>query len=112
MKLEQVIQDLHLTVLTQPKDFAAIDVSAGYASDLLSCVMSGAPHQGVWVTLQAHHNIVAVAALLDLAAVIITEDAAADAATIAKANEEGVVLLATTEKTFQIVGKLWEMGLR
>lgn len=74
--------------------------------------MAGAPHQGIWVTLQAHANIVAVAALLDQSAVIITEGALPDPATLLKANEEGITLLSTSEPSFAIVGKLWELGLR
>ncbi len=69
--------------------------AGGYASDLLSCVMAGARKNAIWVTLQSHVNIVAVAALLELAAVIITEGVAPDADTLAKAQEEGVVLLGT-----------------
>ena len=75
MNLADIIKSLDLTVLTTPQDFDQIEPSGGYASDLLSCVMSGAPHRGIWVTLQAHNNIIAVAALLDLSAVIITEGA-------------------------------------
>lgn len=112
LTLASIIQALDLTLLTQPRDFSGSTVAGGYTSDLLSCVMAGAMHQGVWVTLQAHANIVAVAALLDLAAIIITEGAMPDPDTVAKANEEGVVLLATPKPSFHIVGKLWEMGLR
>jgi hypothetical protein len=46
--------------------------------------MAGAARQGIWITLQAHNNIVAVAALLELSAVIITEGAMPDPATIEK----------------------------
>lgn len=112
MTLQEIIQALELKVLAGEKDFAAITPTSGYASDLLSCVMSGAKAHGIWVTLQSHANIVAVAALLDLAAVIITEDAQPDAATLAKANEEGVTLLATARNTYLVAGRLWEMGLR
>ena len=112
MNLQTIIDELKLTVLTEPKEFSQIEPSAGYVSDLLSCVMAGAPHQGIWVTLQAHANIVAVAALLDQSAVIISEGASPDTATIAKANEEGLTLLSSEKSSFFIVGKLWEMGLR
>jgi hypothetical protein len=112
MTLDEIIQQLNLTPLTSQKDFAEITPSAGYTSDLLSCVMANAPKQGIWVTLQAHSNIIAVAALLELCAVIITEDAKPDAATLAKAEEEGVILLGTAKGSFDIIGKLWEMGLR
>ena len=110
--LAQIIQELELTVLTDSNDFGSQSPSSGYVSDLLSCVMANAAKEGVWITLQAHTNIVAVAALLDLAAVIITEDAKPDPATVKKANQEGVVLLATPRQSFYVAGKLWEMGLR
>ena len=112
MILQDIVQALDLTVLTEKKNFEKLVPSCGYSSDLLSCVMAGAKRGGVWVTLQAHLNIVAVAALLDLNAVIITEGAQPDVGAIAKANEEGVTLLSTQKSTFYVVGKLWELGLR
>ena len=112
MNLSEIARSLKLTLLTDTKDFSQIEPSGGYTSDMLSCVMSGAPRQGVWITLQAHANIIAVAALLDLSCVIITEDAQPEPATIAKANEKGITLFATPAGSFEIAGKLWAMGLR
>ena len=112
MNLQEVISALELSVLTNEKDFSSIIPTCGYTSDLLSCVMAGAPHQSIWVTLQAHSNIVAVATLLEISAVIITEGAMPDEATVAKANEEGVVLLSSSKPSFFVIGKLWELGLR
>lgn len=112
VNLSTIIESLGLTVLTEEKDFSQIPVNNGYISDLLSCVMAGAPNQSVWVTLQAHNNIIAVAALLDLSAIIISEGAMPDSATIAKANEEGITLLQTEKNSFHTVGKLWELGIR
>ena len=111
MNLQQIIERLNLTVLTAPRDFTRIYPDGGYTSDLLSCVMAGAKNNYLWITLQAHLNIVASAALLDVAAIIITENAMPDAATIAKANEQGVTLLSTPKPTFEVDGKLWEMGI-
>ena len=111
MNLQQIIEKLDLTVLTEPRDFSAITPTGGYTSDLLSCVMAGAKNEYLWITLQAHLNIVAVAALLEVAAIIITEDAQPDQATIDKANQQGVVLLSTPKPTYEIDGKLWEMGI-
>jgi hypothetical protein len=111
MDLQTIIKQLNLSVITAPKAFEQVEVTSGYAADLLSCVMAGAMDHGVWVTLQAHLNIVAVAALKEQSAVIITEGAKPDPATIAKANEQDVTLLATQAPTFEVVGKLWELGL-
>lgn len=112
MNLQQIIDQLNLTVLTEPRDFTKIKPLGGYSSDLLSCVMAGAKKGQLWITLQAHLNIVAVAALNELTAIIITEDARPDAASIAKANQQDVILLSTSQSTFEVNGKLWEMGVR
>ena len=112
MNLQQIIDELDLNVLTESHDFAGITPTGGYSSDLLSCVMAGAKKGHVWITLQAHLNIVAIAALNELAAIIITESAQPDAASIARANQQGVILLSTSQPTYEINGKLWEMGLR
>jgi len=112
MTLQDIIDQLDLTVLTPRQDFSQITPASGYASDLLSCVMAGAKRRGVWVTLQAHANIVAIAALLDLSAIIVTEGAMPDASAIAKASQEGIPVLSTAQPTFYVAGKLWEMGLR
>lgn len=112
MTLNKIIEALDLEILTEKKDFSEKDVPQGYVSDMLSCVMTGAGKKCIWVTLQAHNNIVAVACLLDLSAVIITEGTRPDEDTIKKANDEGMTLLGTPRNSFYVVGKLWELGLR
>ena len=112
MNLQEIITQLDLTVLTQPKPFETIHPTGGYASDLLSCVIAGAKPGNLWLTIQAHNNIVAVASLNELAAVIITENASPDPAVIEKANEQGVTLLVSRETTYALAGKLWEKGIR
>ena len=96
MNLQQIITRLELNPLTDPRDFTLIQPEGGYTSDLLSCVMAGAKSKYIWVTLQAHLNIIAVAALLDVAAIIITENAQPDKATIAKANDRVAPASATS----------------
>ncbi|MDY7042140.1 MAG: DRTGG domain-containing protein [Chloroflexota bacterium] len=79
------------------------EVSGGYASDLLSCVMARAQTGNVWVTLQSHPNIVAVASLLNLAGIIVTEGAPLDPAMIEKANQEHIPILTTPLTTFTVI---------
>ena len=112
MNLQQIIDRLNLTVLTEAQDFASITPTGGYSSDLLSCVMAGAKKGHLWITLQAHLNIVAVAALNEVAAIIITENAQPDTASIAKANQQGVILFSTPQATYEVNGMLWELGIR
>ena len=112
MTLQELITKLNLGVITTPRDFNTVTPQGGYASDLLSCVIAGAQPGNIWVTLQAHMNVVAVAALRDVSAVILTENAQPETAVIEKANEQNVILLSTSESSYQIVGKLWEFGIR
>ena len=86
-------------------------VTGGYASDLLSCVMAGARKGNVWVTLQAHMNVIAVAALLELACVVITEGAALDSEALARADQRGVVVLSTEQGSFATVAQLSVLGV-
>jgi hypothetical protein len=109
MNVQDLVASLHLTVVTD----GGLDreVTGGYASDLLSCVMGKAQPGYVWVTLQAHPNVVAVASMLDLASVIITEGAEIDIETVNRAQENGVTLLRSEDTTFRVVGKLAALGI-
>ena len=57
-------------------------------------------------------NIIAVAKLKELAAIIIVMNKEVDEDTLAKANDESVTLLKTDLNAFQISGKLYEAGIR
>jgi len=87
------------------------EVTGGYASDLLSCVMAGARKGNVWVTLQAHMNVIAVAALLELACVVITEGAALDGEALIRAEQRGVVVLSTEQGSYETVAQLSALGV-
>lgn len=110
MKVRDIVQALSLEVLAG-ESLLDRPVTGGYASDLLSRVMAGAKAGNVWVTLQGHPNVVAVASLLDLASVIITEGPEVGAETVHRAQEHGVVLLRTPHDTFTIVARLARLGV-
>ena len=110
MKLREIVTAAGLTVRTAPQRLDA-EVTGGYASDLLSCVLAKAQQGNLWVTLQAHPNIVAVASLLDLAGIIVTEGRELDAAAVEKANEQGVCIMTTEHTTFTIICQLAEVGV-
>ena len=113
MTLDEMAEELQLTNLAAPRD-GGREVTGGYASDLLSCVMARAGAGNVWITLQTHPNIVAVASLLDLACIIVSESPRrehVDQATIEKAQEEGVALYASPLTTYSIVARLARAGL-
>lgn len=111
MKLSEIARALDLRTVAGAARLET-EVTGGYASDLLSCAMAGAGKGNVWVTLQGHLNVVAVASLNELAAVIVTEGKPVSADTASKAEEEGVVLLQTPLSSYQVIGRLWDLGVR
>ncbi len=103
MRVADVVEALSLTVSAGQTGLAR-EVTGGYAADMLSCAMAGASAGDVWVTLQGHLNVVAVADLNDLAAVIVTEGKPVASDALAKADATGVPILTTDMPTFEIVG--------
>ncbi len=109
MTLKEIVEQLNLTVLTG-QAYLDREVDGAYIADLLSCVMAGAKAGQLWFTLQTHLNTVAVASLLELAGIVVTEGAPIPKETIAKAEEEKMVLLLSEEPTFETIAKLVKLG--
>ncbi len=113
MTLAELAKTLKLECLT-PKLAAEAerDIGYGYVSDLLSDVLAHAPEGGVLVTIQAHLNMVAVALHAGLAGVILAGGRRPDADVIERASVEGVPLWLANEPAFDLVGRLYELGIR
>ena len=86
-------------------------VMGGYSSDLLRDVMGRAQEGQVWITLQTHKNIMAVASLKDLSAIILTKNAKPDKDTIDASEKENIPILSTNDSAFEISGKLYNLLL-
>lgn len=110
MRLVNIAQSLGLKAKTEVA--ADVEVTGGYASDLLSDVLAHAKNGAVWVTNHKHANIVGVAVMLNLAGVIISGGIDPDPATLQKAVEENVPLYTTDMSMFEVAGKLYELGVR
>ncbi|HMM22836.1 MAG TPA: DRTGG domain-containing protein [Selenomonadales bacterium] len=111
MTVADIIKALPLTVIAAAGELSK-PVEGGYVSDLLSNVMGFAKANSVWITMQGHQNVVAVASLANLSAVIIAGGASPEADAVKKAEAEGVVLLATDLPAFEVAGQLYGLGVR
>lgn len=108
MKIAEIISKLNLKILSG-QDGLENEITGGYVSDLLSDVIGNAREGEVWITLQTHQNVIAVASLKDLSAIIIVKGSVPDEDTIKKSNEEGIPVLLTDSDTFNIAGRLFEL---
>lgn len=84
-------------------------VTGGYISDLLSDVMGRAAQGDIWITMQSHLNIIAIASLRDLPAIVIVNGNKPSEEMIAKAISEGIALLGTQNGAFETGGKIWNI---
>jgi len=86
-------------------------IQGGYCGDLLSDVMGNAPIGCIWLTVQTHQNIVAVAVLREMAAIVLSGDQEPDQETVDKANEEGIPVLLWPAAAFDLAGQVYQAGV-
>ena len=108
MKITDIIAALDLKVISGNNGLSN-EVTGGYVSDLLSDVIGNAKEGQIWITLQTHQNIIAVASLKDISAIIIVKGFIPEADTIEKSNAENIPVLGTDQDTFNIAGHLFEL---
>ena len=111
MKVTDIVEKLGLTVFSGHEGLGR-EITGGYSSDLLSDVMGHAGAGAAWITIQTHRNVMAIASLRDLSAVIITSGEAPAEDTMAQSNEEGIAMLGTTLSTFELSGMLYSLMMK
>jgi predicted transcriptional regulator len=110
MKLKEIIQKLNLKVLSATSNLD-MEVQGGYVGDLMSDVIANSKKNDVWVTIQVHQNIVAVAQLKELGGIIIVNGRVVEEETLKKAEEENIPIMVTELPSFEIAGLLYGLGL-
>jgi predicted transcriptional regulator len=108
MQVKDIITILDLKVFGGSQGLDR-EITGGYTSDLLSDVMGHAETGKIWITLQTHKNVIAIASLKDLAAVILIKGNDPDADMLEQAKEEGIPILGSNEEAFEITGKLFNL---
>jgi len=89
-----------------------VPVESGYVSDLLSDVMRNAAGRSAWVTIQHHENVIAVALMAEVSVVIFSNGLRPEEDVIRRAEEEDQAICTYEGSSFELVGKLYQLGLR
>jgi serine kinase of HPr protein (carbohydrate metabolism regulator) len=108
MLVEEVVGKLNLRQFSVQEGLDR-EVKGGYTSDLLSDVMGHAKEGQIWITLQTHKNIMAVATLKDLAAIILVKGFEPEEDTIEASISEGIPILGSNLEAFELSGELFNM---
>ena len=110
VNVKEFAERFNLHVAAGPKGLQR-QIQGGYCGDLLSDVMANAPTGCIWLTVQTHQNIVNVAVLHEMAAVIFAGGRAPDPETIDRANQEGIPLLLWSASAYDLAGQAFAAGL-
>jgi predicted transcriptional regulator len=108
MKVSEIVEKLGLTIFSGRKGLDR-EITGGYVSDLLSDVMGNAQEGQAWITLQVHQNVMAIASLKDMAAIILVNNLEPHENTVRHSDDENIPVLGTSLSTFEIAGKLYQL---
>ena len=110
MNLKEIAEKLNLETRFAV-DNLETEVNTGYSSDLLSDVLANSNEKDLWITLQIHPNIVAIASIKDLAGIVIINGREPEEETIESAKEKGVSIMVSKMTAFELSGKLYALGI-
>ncbi len=110
MTVQEMLQQVELEVKSASGHLDA-EVTGGYSGDLISAMMANAKQDNVWVTWHVHPNIVAAAVIVKLAAIILISGRQPEQETIQKAQQENIPILVSKLPAFEVVGKLYGIGI-
>jgi len=110
MKLSEIVEKLGLKIRTGGGKLDR-EVSRGYASDLMSDVIAHSMKNDIWVTIQIHLNIVAVASMKELSCIVLINGKEPEKETLEKAEAEGIPILVSDLPAFELIGRLYQLGI-
>lgn len=108
MTVQELVDKLELTVLSGNNGLNR-EIDGCYISDLLSDVMGNAEAGNIWITLQTHKNVMAIASLKELSCIILVKGLIPNDETTEQSNEEDIPILQTKLSTFEIAGKVYNL---
>lgn len=111
IKVKEVVERFNLQVLAGEENLEN-NIDSVYMCDLLSNVLAHGKSQTLWITIQTHQNIVAVASLLNFSAILLPESLLPDEQTLQRAKTEGVTLLQSDKSAYTLAGELYKLGLK
>ena len=104
MTVSEIKDKINLEIVAEG-DLSKI-IDGCYCSDLLSHCMSNISEGNLWITVQVNMNIVAIAVLTELSAIIISQDMTVDDAVIQKAKHENVTILRSSLPSYELCVKI------
>lgn len=108
MKTRDVVEKTRATVLV-PGDMERV-LSGAISGDLLSFIMAEAKEGWLWITIQVHLNVAAVAVLKDVPFILVASGRTPEQALVERCAAEGLTLAVTRLSAFEAAVALQEVA--
>lgn len=110
MKVKELMELIGATNLN-PEANLETEISCGYSCDLLSWVLAHGKAGMAWCTVQTHVNVIAVSVLMEMACVILVEGVEPEEASLKKAIDEEMPILATSKTAYEVCVMMGQAGV-
>lgn len=111
MKVKELVKALGLQVVAGENGMDR-DIAGGYCGDLLSDVMGNAPIGCIWLTVQGHQNVMNVAQMREMAAVVMSNGVVPDDETRQRAEAFGIPLIIWQGTSYDLAVRLSSAGVK
>ncbi|QZT36873.1 hypothetical protein K5X82_16800 [Halosquirtibacter xylanolyticus] len=109
MKLSQIVERNNLILKNDHERFHEDpDVNSLMVTDLMSHAMAKGDCGMLFVTIQAHRNVLAVALLKEFAAIVIPYDVVIPENLLLEANKREMPIYSSSLSTYELVGQIYE----
>lgn len=110
MTVSELLKEIPMKVVCG-EDSLDREIARGVSSDMMSNVIAKGDEGDVWLTFQTHVNVVAIALMKKMAAVILIQDRKLIPQALEKAEEAGLPVLVTPLSAFELTGKMYNLGI-
>lgn len=109
MKIKDIASSLNLDIICRGNGDKQVE--SAITGDLMSFIVGKATSGSIWITVQNHLNVAAVAVLKEIPLIIITSGRAVPSDLKERCEIEGITLASSDESTFKLCSKLSELGI-
>lgn len=110
MKVKELMELIGANNLN-PEANLDTEITCGYSCDLLSWVLAHGKAGMAWCTVQTHVNVIAVSVLMEMACVILVEGVEPEPASLKKAIDEEMPILATNKTAYEVCVLMGQAGV-
>ncbi len=111
MTVRELLNEIPMEVVCGEKNLDC-EIHGGFSSDMMSNVIAKGSEGEIWITFQTHVNVVAIALMKKMAAVVLVQNRTLIPRALEKAQAEGIPVLSTSLSAFELGGMIYKLGIR